>query len=719
MPGGYRYDDDDVSPSYSSVSEEDDEQQSFGAGEEYYDDDDAKHSSREGDVSGLLHKLTEMESSILARAATTSQNHDAERTQRTQHVLRQITLLKVDLLTPGRGGTTEDVQQEIDAMRMPPRNSSNGSLVSSSRVSVGGGPVHSRRSVHSRASTRGGHRHPSSPSPGRRPPPTSPTFGKSKSDRHIMAMQPPLTPLSKLEPPPTRSHSAGRDRHIMAMQPPLTPLSNLEPPPTRSHSAGSVAARPRLGRAPKQGDFVPLSAGNLQRPKFSGRDDLIGSIRDFEPQSAGGLMQRHKLSTARIDPSGSIGGQRRGHSLDRKSSHSQHYRSEPENYYPQEEEAAPVVPAAFGDIKFPNIGEDIVIRDDQSMGGISGLYSHGVSVLRPPGGRGGGRDGGGGGGGRSVMTKSVMTHTREARRQQAEEDKLFDNAGYEPDLFKRSYDGPARTSTVIWNMLSKFITFPIPDACICKEGPGAKKAWREKVTIFSIFLFVSFLFVAGITIMPLFVCQEAEGIFDATQIGKRGWTIIHGKVFDMHDFANLHPGGRRYVEKYYGADASKYFPRIPPAELPNYCLSRLLNETVFDETNVLGLQNVTCGPTSDEDQLLYNSPTGACHMNVIGIERMTEYLEEYYEGEVVIPGWDLQDADWEWLLIDGVIYNVTDYIENLRVEGEFKIDMNYRTNERAYLSEVIHVLVANQRGQDASHIFRKLIATDEDREAVK
>ena len=188
----------------------------------------------------------------------------------------------------------------------------------------------------------------------------------------------------------------------------------------------------------------------------------------------------------------------------------------------------------------------------------------------------------------------------------------------------------------------------------------------------------------------------------------------------MKDYADLHPGGRISLEKYYGDDASKLFPRLPPAELPDYCLSDLLNETVFNEQNVLGIQNVTCGYQSAEDQLRFSSPEGACHLSVIGGEGITQSFEEYYEGEWVIPAWDLgEKIKMEYVIIDDLVYNVTGYIENLMQDGELTLNINHRTNEFAYLTEALHVLVVNQRDGDATDIFYDMFRDPEDQEAVK
>ena len=265
--------------------------------------------------------------------------------------------------------------------------------------------------------------------------------------------------------------------------------------------------------------------------------------------------------------------------------------------------------------------------------------------------------------------QSVFSESRRSRKDQAIEDKSFENAGYQPDLIIEERSGPLPWTSGAWEILSYLLTFPIPDFCIRKEGHGPKKAWREKVAIFLLFLMISCGFVVGISLLPIFLCEESEEHFDELQVGAKGWTSVHGRIYDLEEFQNLHPGGFQPLQNYYGEDASDVFPRLPPTELPEICLSKKLNETVFNATNILGLQNITCRAAPPVDlEFQYGD---LCHYGVVGIEEMEEKMGEFEQGWLVIPGFDLgpggfADDGSPYIILDNYVYNVSSYIQGLR-----------------------------------------------------
>ena len=266
----------------------------------------------------------------------------------------------------------------------------------------------------------------------------------------------------------------------------------------------------------------------------------------------------------------------------------------------------------------------------------------------------------------SVIAMSVAD-ARKARHAKAVEDKEFDNAGYQPDIVKEYRKGPELMSTTLWSIFASLVTFPVPDCLICKTGVSAKKAWREKVAIFCIFLFISAMFVVMVSLVPVYICVESDEYFDRTQVAKKGWNSIFGKVYDLERFVDLHPGGAATLEKYFGLDTSRLFARLPPTELPSFCLSDLLNETVFNATNSLGLQDLHCSSTEEE---MFQYGDAACHVSFAGIDEIKEKLGDYEEGVLVMPGWDigpngLPDGT-QVIIIDRTVYNVTQYMDGLR-----------------------------------------------------
>lgn len=230
------------------------------------------------------------------------------------------------------------------------------------------------------------------------------------------------------------------------------------------------------------------------------------------------------------------------------------------------------------------------------------------------------------------------------------------------------------------------------------------------------------------------------------QVAKMGWNSVFGKVYDLNDFVDLHPGGSATIERYFGLDASRLFARLPPAELPSYCLSDRLNASVFNESNSLGLQDIVCSSTDEE---LFQYGDASCHVSFAGIDEMDERLGEYQKGILVMPGWDIgtngiRDGT-QVIVIDNAVYNVTRYIDGLRYvihrvgvfscspwhslltlfsllfprTRTFAIDPNHETNDNAYLSEPLHNLIVNKVNEDATELFHTVFRNPDDKEAIR
>ena len=425
---------------YSTSSEE----SAFEPGEDEYVSIDEDEDESPQDVSDLLTHLNQMETKIITQKAAKGEMNSAS----TQQVLRQLSQLKVDLLTPSQKNSSIGKKSRN-------RSSSRGRSVSSR----GGSRPNSRPS--SRAASPGG------------------SLGSVGSG--IVIMDPAYAPtldddvrsmgsMSAGRRAPGRTSSASRrGRKNAILEDDALRNSNhsiySRGDPRRGDSMSNSEDDTRLVRVNSTGEIVESA------PEVQQQDELKRSWHGLTPQSAGSLG-RPRLG-------------RPGH----------HNRYEPRSagslHKPSigRRSNAPEPP-------FPMLGAsvDVHYNDDDSLAGGSGVYSRGGMPR---------------GSSHSVYSndnKPIISAAREDRRQQAFEDKLAENGGYYPDLDKQPRSGPIRKSTAIWNIICNLITFPIADACICKEGPGAKKAWREKFTIFLIFLIASGAFVATVTVIPLFVC---------------------------------------------------------------------------------------------------------------------------------------------------------------------------------------------------------------------
>jgi cytochrome b involved in lipid metabolism len=174
------------------------------------------------------------------------------------------------------------------------------------------------------------------------------------------------------------------------------------------------------------------------------------------------------------------------------------------------------------------------------------------------------------------------------------------------------------------------------------------------------------------------------------------WTVIFGTIYDVEEYANVHPGGPSAIRDYVGRDASKLFPRRPPAELPTRCLN------VEKEVK----SGVACEGFDEVDQLVDLQ----CHTNVVGFGGLDKYMGEYVRGVLTHRLPNLKnDVNTQWIMIYDRIYNVTNYLGALKdaVTGEIDED-----SENAFLHDNLNKMIFNTLGEDATSVYEALYDDD-------
>lgn len=108
--------------------------------------------------------------------------------------------------------------------------------------------------------------------------------------------------------------------------------------------------------------------------------------------------------------------------------------------------------------------------------------------------------------------KGKLTRTRSGNRVKFRADtkeKVQKTAGkkkrHNPSLPEPKRDDPG--SGKYWHCLSWFLTFYIPDFMICRPDHQSKQAWREKLSIFTIFLWANIIFLFFFGVIPLYFCR--------------------------------------------------------------------------------------------------------------------------------------------------------------------------------------------------------------------
>ena len=255
-----------------------------------------------------------------------------------------------------------------------------------------------------------------------------------------------------------------------------------------------------------------------------------------------------------------------------------------------------------------------------------------------------------------------------------------------------------------WYNFSRCITFPVPDACIRKQDDEAKQAWREKVAIcFVVFMF-SALFVGIFGFIPVLLCQERT-VYTLDAVQERtneNWVVVKGTVYDVTGLFERHPTGPAGIEAFLHDDASRMFPRIPPVALPDMCK----NMAKFEESEELQSTDPVCKDMTAEDK-----KNGIpCHTFVTGMNATAKYMGEFEQGVQAHAGPSLSESPFTfWVSIHDRVYNVTDYVNNIRNEQTKQIEKDH---PMAYLEPTLNNLVINKLNEDATELFLSVYPDD-------
>ena len=255
-----------------------------------------------------------------------------------------------------------------------------------------------------------------------------------------------------------------------------------------------------------------------------------------------------------------------------------------------------------------------------------------------------------------------------------------------------------------WYNFSRCVTFPIPDACIKKEDAEAKQAWREKVAICFVVFLASSFFVGIFGFIPILLCRERTvyTLPDVQERTNENWIVTNGYVYDVTDLFDRHPTGPAGIEAFLHEDASRMFPRMPPALLPDMCL----NKAKFQDNEELQNTKPSCVDFTDEDK-----KNGLpCHDFVTGVNATSKYMGEFEKGVLAHDGSVLLESPFTfWVSIHDRVYNVTSYVNNIRNEQTKQIEKDH---PNAYLEPTLNNLVINKLNEDATELFLSVYPDD-------
>jgi chitin synthase len=244
----------------------------------------------------------------------------------------------------------------------------------------------------------------------------------------------------------------------------------------------------------------------------------------------------------------------------------------------------------------------------------------------------------------------------------------------------------------------------------------AKQAWREKVALFLIMVSCSVFFVGVFGFVPLLLCNE-EVVYSLQDIWLQtgeNWVIVHGVIYDVKDLIYKHPGGVDGIVDFLGKDASKVFPRAPPATLPEKCLDMqkvdAFQLNVYSPEN--NFTNPTCASFTELDQLLGIT----CHTFAAGSNGTQKFLGPYERGILKHTTYALQELGVSYITIYDRVYDVTTYVRDIRQNQEpapSGEEPSLNNNPSAWLTPTLNKVIMNSLNSDATDLYEALFGSTE------
>lgn len=76
------------------------------------------------------------------------------------------------------------------------------------------------------------------------------------------------------------------------------------------------------------------------------------------------------------------------------------------------------------------------------------------------------------------------------------------------------------------------------------------------------------------------------------EIRRKKYHVIHGKVYDLHEFKYEHPGGKEILDNHAGMDCTEAFDAIRHSEMAQnmmkkFCIGELTSEVETSSDNVI------------------------------------------------------------------------------------------------------------------------------------
>lgn len=245
---------------------------------------------------------------------------------------------------------------------------------------------------------------------------------------------------------------------------------------------------------------------------------------------------------------------------------------------------------------------------------------------------------------------------------------------------------------IVWVAFAKFCTFPFPNALLNLFGLTTRvrqEAWREKVALFSLYIWISAFFCFWLEYLTTLFCDPPKS-YDYTDVysNSSDYSSIHGQVIDWKKYGNSSEMTKE-ANQYPHFDLSPIFPTFMLLQRPNgqndysdssiqTCIngfnrsSQADNWLAFKMNNDVGYTFENGAPTSCPIPGQRNKTGAPCFYSQEDINQLNQYPKKgavsyslsYVYNSTSLPHEGISSGQ-AYVILDNKVLDVTDYLQSV------------------------------------------------------
>lgn len=284
----------------------------------------------------------------------------------------------------------------------------------------------------------------------------------------------------------------------------------------------------------------------------------------------------------------------------------------------------------------------------------------------------------------------------------------------DPDLTdgKTIVEEPVPFTRRLWVAFAWGLTFWIPSFVLHHVGrmkrPDVRLAWREKIALMSLIFLMNAVVIFYIIFFGKLLCPNSDKAWNAKEVGFHtgddDWYVSwKGGVYDLSSFWKLQHSDTSIettednMTPFGGTNVDALFP-VP--------LYQACSELKVSDSIVLQANTTVTDPNAihKSGKNAQSNPNTKLNNEDWYTNSLQPRMDEYYKGDLVVKKGKVKsegdDEDHQWFILDGNIYDLTDYFHTLKV-------MDNYPGYDFFPTEVTDLIKENP-GQDISKDFNKL-----------